>query len=116
MARPSPPLASDTLVDQENNATVPFNAWEQFIDGRVASLSIGVGAREPLPPGAIVVNGVPAVAYAKWLTYINRSVATFGSPSQRPPLPPSNFPVLGVDRKPTIPFYSWIRYVDQLLA
>jgi hypothetical protein len=116
MSRPSLPTAGDALVDQKGNATIPFNAWEEWADGRVITLGIGVGARQPIPPFGIVVKGLAVVPYYQWLAYINRSVATFGSPSQRASLPPSNFPILGVDRKATIPFYSWLRYVDQLLA
>lgn len=116
MARPSLPTMSDVLTDTENNATVSFNIWEQWADGLVISLGLSVGAREPLPPGAIIVGGRPTVAYAKWLVWVNKSVSTFGTPTQRPPLPPSNFALIGVDRKATIPFFSWLRYVDQLLA
>lgn len=116
MTRPALPVAGNALVDPEGQATVPFNSWEQWIDGLVISLSIGVGAREPLPPGVIIVSGRPVVAYAKWLAWVNRSAATYGTPSQRASLPPSNFPILGVDRKPTIPFFSWLRYVDRLLG
>jgi hypothetical protein len=114
--RPSLPTLGDVLADQENNATIPFNAWESWVDGLVVSLGIGVGAREPLPPNAIVIDGRPNVAYSKWLLWVNRSVATYGTPAKRPPLPPANFTILGSDRKATIPFFVWLQYVDRLLA
>lgn len=116
MARPGLPSAGFVLVDAENNATIAFNEWESWVDGRVIGLGIGVGAREPLPPGAIVLGGRPVVPYAKWLAWVNRSVAGFGTPAKRPPLPPSNFALVGVDRKATIPFFVWLQYVDRLLS
>src|ERR1700676_5357313 len=115
MARPSLPTLGDVLIDAENNATVPFNQWEGWVDGRVVALAIGVGQREPLPPGAIIMAAKPVVPFAKWLQYINRSAATFGTPTKRPPLPPSNFALVGIDRKSTIPFWTWLSYVGVLL-
>lgn len=116
MARPGLPNGLFVLVDGENNAVVPFNEWESWVDGQVVALGIGSGAREPLPPGAIVLAARPTLPYAKWLRWVDRSVAGFGSPTKRPPLPPSNFPVIGVDRKATIPFFVWLGYVDRLLS
>jgi hypothetical protein len=116
MAHPSLPTLGDVLIEAENNATVPFNEWEGWADGRVITLGIGVGTREPLPPGAIIVGSRPVVPYAKWLLWMNRSVATYGAPPKRPPLPPSNFPLIGVDRKATIPFFTWLKYVDGVLS
>lgn len=110
------PQFGDVLVDAQGNATVSFNEWESWVDGLVISLGISVGMREPLPQNTIVEGGRPVVPYARWLGWVNNSVATFGSPPKRPPLPPSNFPIVGVDKKATIPFYIWLQYVDGLLA
>ncbi len=114
--RPALPPSVFPLLDMENNATVAFNEWESWVDGRVISLAIGVGRREPLPPGAIIMAAKPVVPYAKWLGWIDRSAATFGTPPKRPPLPPSNFALIGIDRKATIPFQTWLLYIDKLLA
>lgn len=116
MPHPGLPSPAFVIVDAENNATVSFNMWEQWADGRVVALGIGAVGRAPLPPGAIVLGGRPTLPYAQWVGWIARSVATFGTPAQRPPLPPSNFPIVGVDRKATIPFFNWLRYVDGLLS
>lgn len=116
MSKPSLPTMGDVLTDVENNATVSFNMWEGWADGRVETLAIGVGRRAPLPPGAIIMAARATLPYALWLGWIDRSAASFGSLAKRPPLPPSNFALVGVDRKATIPFFSWLRYVDQLLT
>jgi hypothetical protein len=114
--RPALPSGQFVLVDGEASATVPFNQWCSWVDGRVIALAIGATGREPLTPGVIIEAGRPADPYGKWLRWIDRSVAGYGSPSKRPPLPPSNFPLIGVDRKATIPFGTWLLYVDGLLG
>jgi hypothetical protein len=116
MAHPSLPTPGDVLVDEENNATVPFNEWEGWVDGRVVALAIGIGRRAPLPPGAIILARRPTLPYAMWLDWVNRSILGFGAVPLRPPLPPSNFSIVGVDRKATIPFFVWLMYVDRLLS
>lgn len=113
--RPSLPLAIFTLTDGENNATVAFNEWEQWADAKIVALAIGVGKRAPLPPDAIIIARRATIPYAAWLQWVDRSVRTYGTPPQRPPLPPSNLALVGVDRKCTIPFFSWLRYVDRVL-
>lgn len=114
--RPALPSGAFVLIDGENNATVPFNEWESWVDGQMGALAIGATGQEPLPSGAIIVNGIATQPYGRWLGWINRSVAGYGSPSKRPPLPPSNLAMVGVDRKGTIPFLTWLQYVDQLLG
>jgi len=114
--RPALPSGQFALVDAEFNATVPFNEWESFIDGQIVSLAIGVGRRYPLPPGAIVVGGRATVPYGQWLRYVNQSLSTFGSPTKRAPLPPSNVQLMGADRKATVPFLMWLTYIDKLLG
>lgn len=114
--RPSLPNASFVLVDAENNATIPFNEWEQWVDGKIITLAIGVGRRAPVPPGTIILAARPTLPYAQWLGYVDKSAATFGTPPKRPPLPPSNFALIGVDRKATIPFQTWLLYVDRLFS
>ena len=114
--RPSLPNAIFTLTDDENNATIAFNEWEQWVDARVVALGLSSGKRAVLPPGAIVVARRATIPYAGWLQWVDRSVRGFGAPTQRPPLPPSNLALVGVDKKCTIPFFSWLRYVDQLLG
>lgn len=116
MTRPSLPTMNDVLIDSENNATISFNQWEGWVDGRVMTLNIGVGKRAPLPPGAIMLAARATLPYAQWLGWIDKSAATYGTPNRRAPLPPSNFALIGVDRKSTIPFFTWLKYVDSLLA
>lgn len=116
MTRPALPSAQFVLIDTENNATVSFNIWEGWVDGRIVALGLGATNHPPLPPGAIIVDRRPSIPYAAWLAWVNRSVATFGTPTKRPPLPPSNFPLVGVDKKATIPFFVWLSYVDRLLS
>jgi hypothetical protein len=116
MTRPALPSAAFPIIDAENNATVSFNEWEGFVDGQVIALGISTGRREPLPPGAIIMAAKPVTPYARWLGWVNRSAATFGTPTQRPPLPPSNVQLVGVDRKATIPFQTWLQYIDKLLG
>jgi hypothetical protein len=116
MTRPALPSSAFPIIDTENNATVSFNEWEGFVDGQVVSLGIGATGREPLPPGVIIMAAKPVIPYAKWLLWINRSVATFGTPTRRPPLPTSNVQLVGVDRKATIPFQTWLQYIDKLLG
>lgn len=116
MTRPALPTALFTLVDADNNATVSFNEWEGWVDGQVETLAIGVGKRAPLPPGVIMLAARATLPYAQWLQYINRSAATYGTPTKRPPLPDGSMVLIGVDNKTTIPFFTWLKYVDQLLA
>lgn len=118
---PAPPFRAAlplpfVLVDLVNNATVPFNEWESWADGQVIALGISATARAPLPPGAIIIGGRATLPYGLWLGWIDRSVAGFGAPAKRPPLPPSNLALVGVDRKATIPFATWLQYVDGLLG
>lgn len=116
MTRPALPTSVFPIIDLENNATVSFNEWEGFIDGQVMTLAIGAGKRAPLPPGVIIMAARPTLPWAQWLDWINRSAATFGTPTKRPPLPPSNFALVGIDRKATIPFQTWLQYIDKLLG
>lgn len=116
MSRPALLSAVFPLIDVENNATISFNQWEGFIDDQVVTLAIGVGKRAPLPPGAIIIAARPTLPWAQWLGYVDRSAATFGTPTKRPPLPPSNVQFIGVDRKATIPFFMWLQYIDKLLG
>lgn len=116
MVRPSLPTGLFVLIDDENNATVSFNIWEQWADGRVVALGLGVTNHPPLPPGAIIVGQRATVPYAAWLGWVDRSVRGFGAPSQRASLPPFGLPLVGADKKATIPFYNWLRYVDGLLG
>lgn len=97
------------ILDGENSATVQFNEWLQGVDDAVT----GVGRREPLPPGGILLARRPTIPFAKWLLWVDRSVLPLGG--QRQSLPASNFALVGLDLKPTIPFFSWCRYVDKTL-
>ena len=110
------PRFGDVIIDPQGNATIPFNEWCSWVDDRVMALAIGAGLREPLPQDVIVEGGRPVFAFSKWLGWVNRSAAGYGAPPKRPPLPPSNFAIVGVDQKPVIPFYIWLQYVDVLLA
>lgn len=114
--RPALPTALFVLTDDENNATVSFNIWEQWVDGRVVTLALGSSSHPPLPPGPIIVARQPTIPYAAWLAWVDRSVRSYGTVSLRPPLPPSNLALVGADRKTTIPFFTWLRYVDKLLS
>lgn len=116
MTRPALPTSVFVLVDAENNATVSFNEWEGWVDGQVETLAIGVGKRAVLPPGVIMLAARATLPYAQWLGYVDRSAATFGTPTKRAPLPPSNLPLIGVDRKATLSFFMWLTYVDGLLG
>lgn len=116
MARPALPSGAFVLVDAEANATVPFNEWGSWVDGQVIALGIGASGRAGLPPGVIIVGGRAALPYGLWLGWIDRSLATYGAPPKRPPLPPSNLALIGSDRKATIPFAAWLQYVDKLLG
>lgn len=115
MTRPALPSAGFPLIDTENNASVSFNEWEGWVDGQVVVLGIGATGREPLPPGAIIMAAKPVIPYAKWLLWVDRSAATFGTPPKRPPLFISSA-LVGVDRKATIPFQTWLQYIDKLLS
>jgi hypothetical protein len=113
--RPALPIQF-VLIDGEANATIPFNQWESWVDGQVITLAIGASGRVGVPPGAIIVGGRATQPYGLWLGWIDRSVAGYGTPTKRPPLPPSNLALVGVDRKATIPFAVWLQYVDGLLG
>jgi hypothetical protein len=115
--RISLPPSNISIIDSEFNATISFNEWLQYIDGRVQALHIGVGKKKPLPPIAIVNGQKPTIAFAEWLQYVDRSLALYGpSTTKRKPLPPSNFAVVGVDFKPSIPFAAWLIYADRMLG
>lgn len=116
MTRPALPSAAFPIIDAENNATVSFNEWEGFIDGQVMTLAIGIGKRAVLPPGVIIMAARPTLPWAQWLGWVDRSAKTFGTPTKRPPLPPLNIQFVGVDRKATIPFFTWLTYIDKLLG
>jgi hypothetical protein len=111
VSRAALPVKSMAMVDVENNATVEFNEWLSGIDGSIAGGGLGIGRREPLPPGGIVVARAPTIPFAKWLLWVDR--ATVAIAARKAGLPPSNFPIVGVDLKATIPFYNWCRYVDR---
>lgn len=116
MTKPSLPTMLFVVTDDENNATVSFNIWEQWADARVVTLGLGTSQHPPLPPGSIIVGQRATISYAAWLQWVDRAVKAFGTPGLRPPLPPPGLALVGADKKTTIPFFSWLRYVDGLLS
>jgi hypothetical protein len=110
MSRPALPTFGSVIVDTQNSPTIEFNAWLQGIDE--ATAPHGVGAREPLPPVAIVIARRPTIPFLKWLLWADRSIRPLAT---NPQSLPKETPILGVDRKPTIPFYAWCHYVDLTL-